>query len=689
MLNDQVSVIAKCPEIAVGGRLSHFLPKWKEITTDFWVLDVIENGYKLEFVKKPPFLGIKETRVPSHQKDLIGKEIEALLEKNAIEIVPEHQIQSGFYSTLFLVPKKNGEMRPVINLRPLNSYLEKKHFKMDTITKVINLVKKGDWSISLDLKDAYFHIKVFKKHRKYLRFSFQNVVYQFRALCFGPTSAPRVFTKIVAVVVAYLRQQNIRLASYLDDWFALNQKIQEILLDRSKMISLLFHLGFIINKKKSDFVPNQNPIYIGGQFNLRLGLVCPSSERILKMKDKVHQMLQGQNTAKDFLILLGMMASCLELIPNARLFMRPVQLHLLHYWSPARMSMRHMIPVTPELVSNLAWWLLDQNILRGRDVQQSVYQITVTTDASNFGWGGHMKNQTVQGQWSKMEKMEHINCLEMKAVFFTLKQFLLQLRGQNVLIRSDNTTVVQYLNKQGGTKSVRLCQLTWDLWQLALQNNIGLRAAHILGKRNVLADILSRQKIVQTEWALNRVVVHQLFNLWGTPLLDLFATWENKRTHLFCSWINHPQAFAVDALSIAWSKMFAYAFPPTQLISRMLEHLQNQSHCTLILIAPCWPRQFWFPLLLELLIAQPVYLPCSQNLLSQARGKIFHPDPETLNLTAWLVSTESGQQRAFQNKLENCSLPLGGKEHKKITNASLDNSVIGVVNKKLIRIQHL
>ncbi|VDI49374.1 Hypothetical predicted protein [Mytilus galloprovincialis] len=94
---------------------------------------------------------------------------------------------------------------------------------MDSLNSVLNLVQKGDWAISLDLKDAYFHIPIHETHKKYLRFCVNNQCYQFRVLCFGPTSAPRIFTKVCSVVAAHLRAQNIRLATYLDDWFLLNQ----------------------------------------------------------------------------------------------------------------------------------------------------------------------------------------------------------------------------------------------------------------------------------------------------------------------------------------------------------------------------------------------------------------------------------------------------------------------------------
>ena len=109
------------------------------------------------------------------------------------------------------------------NLRPRNQYIEKKHFKMDTLHKVINMVKQKDWAIKLDLADAYLHIPIHPKHRKYLRFSFQGQCYQWKVMCYGPTSAPRVFTKVVAVAVAHLLTLNIWLAAYLDDLMNLNQ----------------------------------------------------------------------------------------------------------------------------------------------------------------------------------------------------------------------------------------------------------------------------------------------------------------------------------------------------------------------------------------------------------------------------------------------------------------------------------
>ena len=134
--------------------------------------------------------------------DILMSEVKKILGKAAIEAVPFADRQQGFYSTFFLVTKKTGDYRAVINLRPLNQYLKTQHFKMDTMKTVLNLVKKGDWAFSVDLKDAYFHILIHPSHRKYLRFCIKGKAYQYRVLAFGPKTSPRVFTKVVAVVAA-------------------------------------------------------------------------------------------------------------------------------------------------------------------------------------------------------------------------------------------------------------------------------------------------------------------------------------------------------------------------------------------------------------------------------------------------------------------------------------------------------
>lgn len=611
------------------------------------------------------------------------------LKKGAIEKVPLQEVMEGFYSTFFLVPKKNGEMRPVINLKPLNRYMVKQHFKMDTLSKVLNLVKKDQFSFTLDLKDAYMHIPIHKNYKKYLRFCINNQCYQFTALCFGPSQAPRAFTKVISVVAAYLRMLNVHLASYLDDWLVVKSQKIALLSDQKTTVSLLLQLGFIINVEKSSLVPKQVITYLGSVFNLKLGLVYPTLERITKLEEAIRLLIQGKNSAFQFLHVLGLMASCIEIIPFARLHMRPIQLHLLAHWKPVSKDMTINVPITGHLIDHLRWWLLRANTLKGRSLQQWSTTVTITTDSSKTGYGGHMNEQKVfQGTWTREQAKRHINVLEMEAVLRTVKNFLPYLKNQQVLIRSDNTTVVQFINKQGGTRSASLCYLTWELWNLAIKHNFMIKAAYVAGKMNLLADHLSRVKIRPSEWTLNNQIVQMLFRRWGTPMIDLFASVHNHKVPIFCSWYQNSQALAIDALSVSWERMIAYAFPPICLIPKVLQHM-SQFNCQIILIAPQWPRRHWYTTLLQYLIAPPVRLPVLREMLVQPKTKIYHPSPEIFKLTAWLLSTEISKQKVFLRELENYSQPHGELELKKIMDVNLENSVAGVVQGIKIPLLHL
>ena len=223
-------------------------------------------------------------------------------------------------------------------------------------------------------------------------------------MCFGPACAPRVFTELNAVVAAHLHTLNIGFAVYLDDWLSLNQVRHQLLQDREKCLCLLTSLGILINLEKSNLNPAQTIIYLGALFNLHLGLIFPKEERHMKILQAMDSIVKGKSVARDYLVLLGLMASCIDLIPNARLFMRLVQLHLLSFWSPAKQSLQTEIPCTQHLISHFNWWRQRVNIFKGRSLQQHQTEVCITTDASKTMYGGHMGNQYVQGSCSEIQK---------------------------------------------------------------------------------------------------------------------------------------------------------------------------------------------------------------------------------------------------------------------------------------------
>ncbi len=129
--------------------------------------------------------------------------------KGAVESVPPAQSASGFYSCYFLVPKQDGGIRPILDLRHLNRAL------MKLSKQILSQVCPGDCFFSLDLKCTYFHVQIAPHHRRFLRFAFKGVAYQYTVLPFGLSLAPRTFTKCMYAAISPLRQLVIRILNYL------------------------------------------------------------------------------------------------------------------------------------------------------------------------------------------------------------------------------------------------------------------------------------------------------------------------------------------------------------------------------------------------------------------------------------------------------------------------------------------
>ena len=196
------------------------------------------------------------------------------------------------------------------------------------------------------------------------------------------------------------------------------------------------------------------------------------------------------------------------------------------------------------------------------------------------------------GFWSIIYKKQHINVLEMKAVLLALQAFAVHIKGHSVLLATDNTTVAAYINKQGGDSFPDLVQPSSGSCRVVckeqgpFEGQVSARPPECLSRRS-----LSRKgAVVQTEWSLNQKVASQIFHVWGSPHIDLFATHLNRKLPLFVSPVLEPEAYATDALSLSWVGMWAYAFPPFPLILTCLRKIQIEE-CLVCLEAPLWEGQ--------------------------------------------------------------------------------------------------
>ena len=220
--------------------------------------------------------------------------------------------------------------------------------------------------------------------------------------------------------------------------------------------------------------------------------------------------------------------------------------------------------------------------------------ITLFSDASNSGWGAWSSTLSTYGKWSPDERKLHINIRELKSVLYAFLSLFRSTFSCSILIRSDNSTVVSYINKQGGTSCSILCGLALELWQFCVKRNINISSLHIAGKLNVRADKLSRLEVSDHDYFLSSSMFSSLSEAISFPLkVDLFADRLNYKIPNYISWHNDPYSSLVNAFSFKWIEN-VYLFPPIPLIDRVLNKFENDEVTNGLIICPYWPSKPWY-----------------------------------------------------------------------------------------------
>ncbi|KAI2657596.1 Transposon Ty3-G Gag-Pol polyprotein [Labeo rohita] len=468
------------PEGVSGAASSDHLAAWKLLpNVSAWVLRTVERGYRIQFgAPPPPFVGVSPTLVGPEQGLVMEQEVVSLLRKEAIEVVPPHDRESGFYSRYFIVPKKDGGLRPILDLRVLNRSVMKLKFRMLTLKQVVSQIRSEDWFVTIDLKDAYFHVSILPQHRKFLRFAFRGEAYQYRG---------------------------IRILNYIDDWLILAQSEQLAAQHRDVVLAHMKELGLRLNAKKSVLSPLQRTTYLGVVWDSTTMQARLSPARIESILAAVRRVKVGRSlTVKQFQQLLGLMAAASNVIPFGLLYMRPLQ-----WW----LKTRGVLPEGKPASHDQGHAAMPTCLGHGPVLGAPCRRVTLAADASLTGWGAVMSGHTARGLWRGHQLTWHINCLEMLAVFQALKHFLPDLRDRHVLVRTDNTAVVSYINHQGGLRSRPLYKLAHQILVWSRGKLLSLRAVYLPGYLNVGADILSRQGPRPGEWMLHPEVVKQIWRV--------------------------------------------------------------------------------------------------------------------------------------------------------------------------------
>lgn len=645
------------PENFSGGKVIHSVSDWRQITSDSWILDVIQ-GHALQLDHCPAQNRVPPPLIlPPEDYAALNTALQAFLRQNIIEPCPP-TAGPVFYSNVFPRIKSDGSARVILNLKQFNKQMDKIHFKMDTLRDVIDLIYPNCYFASVDFKHAYFSVPISGPDRRWLRFLWAGEHFQFTCLPQGLTSAPRVFTKMLKPVLAYLRKRGMIVSAYIDDCIFIGHSPSELASHIKFAVQLFDRLGLTIHPDKSNFKPTQKIVFLGFILDSVAMTVTLDTKKQQKIRDLSTQLLSGGTvTIRELAAFIGNAVAADPGVPRAALKYKYLEIIRNRALLCNKGDYDGSLVLDRKATDLLCWWreCVDQ---QSKSIWCDQPQFYLFTDASLSGWGAKLGPISTGGQWADQE-VAHINVLELRAVLFGLQSLCGHIFDAHIRIRSDNTTTVACIERCSSTKP-QLLDIIEQIFAWTEGRRVTLSAAHIQGVHNVEADLASRVFNVDTEWMISPHVFHKLCVLFSKPKVDLFASRINAQLPNYVSWRPDPHALAVDAFSFSWTdRILYYGFPPFSIIGQTLRKLLRDG-ATMLLVLPLWPTKPWFPRALQLLAAPPYLLPRDCLTLPQ-EPSLRHPLPK-LRLAAMMLSGQHTITRDFLGTLPPSSWDPGDRE---------------------------
>jgi hypothetical protein len=564
-----------------------------------------------------------------------------------------------FVHVMFAVAKPHStKMRGVSGLKSFNQkFMIPKHFKMEGLHTVRQLLQVLDFMTVIDLRAAYPTMGINPRYRNFFIFRFRGQFYRYRGTVFGASSLPRAFTKLLRPICAFLRTFGIRLVIFLDDILIMSASFATCAQDTQDVLIVLTHLGFVISTKEQvKLVPAQAQVWCGTRICSLTMMFSLPFEKLKKIQQKMRKVIKlcqasVQMTLKQWASVLGTMRSTLVCVLPSLLFSQGVRRFVNSAITTHKSCWEKVMALPPlEVLENLRRFAgPDLRLYNGRPIRPLPADLLMDTDASGFG-GGIVSTSPLELEgrwhWLSAEAKKHINWKELVTHLRGLESLEMQCPGlvlnSTIFNRTDNSVSMSYVNRQGG----RVPELSFAaeaLWYWLLARGCTIRDLFLPGVQNVRADTASRWWIDASEYQLLPALFRKVDLLYGPFTVDAFATRVNHQLKPFWSRWGDPESQAVDALRQDWTRHNLYLFPPYPLVPRTLSLLRDQRSLTATLVAPLWTAQPWWPLLLSMTL--------DFQLLGEAKDVLRHPTtPERKLLHSWKLAAFRLSGRCFNSR---------------------------------------
>ena len=618
----------KCDESAAVNSNAAF---WRTtIKPSSWVLDWVENGVPLHW--EHPDVVAPPCTLPNHpgahtHSEFVNDAVEKLFKAGAVRVCTT---RPRCVHPLNVVPKKNGKLRLILDLREVNKFLKYIPFKFEHLGMVEFACKQGDYLCSLDLTNAYWQLKMRDDAHTYLGFHWNNKYYVFTVLPFGLSTAPWVFSETARELCSYLRAHGVALINYIDDFcFFLGPNA----LAASQCIAWVIHVckcaGFCINAEKSVTIPCFRLECLGFMIDTQAGMFEITDKRWQQWCAAMTAVLDKSTIlAKTLARVTGHLASFKLVLGD---LMR-LQTRATHRCLSVAASLRRWhihVPVSIESRVELDFWAQCPRSVFSRPIWKAdAYEHTheVSTDASATGWAGVLPGAVAQGVFTPVECATGSGNRELLAIQNTLSAFLHVLQkheNARVLLRTDSQNAFHIIRK--GSRHPHLHKLAVAVADFCLLHNIQLRIVWVPRAQNTTADFYSKLPTWESDWQMPLPLFHTLCARWGAHTFDRFASHSNTLCDRFNSLYFCPGTSGVDAMFTHWGGEHNWVNPPFVILDRCIDKIiREQAHCTLIV--PVWHSAVWWPRLVQrdgqfqAFVSGTYELPNAYHLLPWARS---------------------------------------------------------------------
>ena len=638
------SFVAPPAGVFYSSRLRANIAWWREARAPRGILQTLAAGVKLDFHTTPKPFKLSPLLVADHDVAFALADL-------------EKGDRLGAYGPLlpggedFLCRSRvdtrpgSGKQRTVLNFRRINEYVKKSTCRYENIKDLPKIMQPGDYLLSLDCAGAFWHVPLHDSTAHFLSFHFalpefmrdpsgelrrvplqlggywveasstlgryQVVERTCRALPFGFTNSPFVWTKVVKVVSRHMRRAGIACLWFLDDCLCALSSRAKALQARDFIEDMFRRSGLTKAPDKGVWEPTRTlPDHLGYEISTgsQRGSLKVPARRCREICTAAKNLLcRAANNARrvstDLLrSFVGKAASVTAACAQARFRLRSIH-DVTELW--LAQSTLHRAALR-----DLEWWtsFTYDAPANGMPIWPAAPTRAIFTDASStLGYGAvlqapHEARKAFGGFWDLDERQQwHITLKELVAVRKGIVNFAEDLRGHVVRLWEDNQAVVHIIRNRT-SRSPQLMGELRLLMEVLDELDIELLPRYIRSELNP-ADEFSRLTD-RDAWRLrpstHRMLRHKARRVLGTDLtLDAFACHQTKICTRYASRLFDRHALGFDGLALDWRQEVVWINPPWCLLGDIISKLQQEKPAA-VLIVPHWPTQVWWPQLLRL-----------------------------------------------------------------------------------------